>query len=193
MSIWKLEKKTFPSLHVALCWLPFSADHSKQLKTLKSRVLRKCVICISDTYWVPWTPPRYKAAPIEPSKHLLGRRWKIWLLTSWGQCIEPSSGTPSPSSFLWNQNIHHYLETCSLLTPQLQHHRKLVTTRFLKTVLTLPIFFFFFLTVLPSCLTYGSEYMIFCALHFVASNCSSKFIPSTSVGWTHKNLLRIEW
>lgn len=124
MSTWKVGRKAFPSPHVAVCWLPFSADHSEQYLTLKSCVLRRCVICISDTYWVPRTPHSYKATLIEPAKHPLGGRWKIWLLTSWGQCSEPSSGTPSHNSFLWNQSIHHYVETCSLLTPQLHSHSK---------------------------------------------------------------------
>lgn len=44
----RLQGKHFLSPYSGSRWVPFSTDHSEREHTLKSLVLRKCVICISD-------------------------------------------------------------------------------------------------------------------------------------------------
>lgn len=44
----RLQVKHFLSPCSASSWAPFSTDHSEREHNLKSRVRRKCIICISD-------------------------------------------------------------------------------------------------------------------------------------------------
>jgi len=72
--LWKALRKTFPSSRSALCWFSFSADCSEWEPTLKALVLRKCVICVSDAYWVPRSPASHKATITVAFKHPVGGR-----------------------------------------------------------------------------------------------------------------------
>lgn len=163
-------------------------------------------------YWVPWTPTSHKATSHEPFKHPLGGRWEnpfcrpdaqhqaglfcwpgdpflpqLWLLTNWGQSNEQGSGTPSPSSSLWNQNIDHCWEMYSLLIPQplLENHSKYDYHKILEKYPN-PYNLYFFLK--PSLVPWHMVQIIdfFCALHFIVPQ--SSFLLPLLAGATRTSL-----